>query len=48
MMFDGSKEKPWFERSSIKIGEGLFKMHKVEVSYELSDKIMLSYWLRLL
>ena len=38
MMFDGSKEKPWFERSSIKIGEGLFKMHKVEVSYELSDK----------
>ena len=37
MMFDGSKDKPWFERSTIKIGEGLFKMHKVEVSYELAD-----------
>ena len=38
MMFDGSQEEPWFERNEVEIGKGLFKMHKVEVSYKLSDK----------
>ena len=38
MMFDGSQEEPWFERNTVEIGQGLFKMHKVEVSYKLSDK----------
>lgn len=38
MMFDGSKKSPWFERNTVKIGESLFKMHKVEVSYALSTK----------
>lgn len=38
MMFDGSAQTPWFARNNVEIGKGLFKMHKVEVSYKLSDK----------
>ena len=38
MMFNGGAKEPWAKISTVESGKSLFKMHKVVVSYALSDK----------